>query len=98
MLNLLTKGEGGVGEMLTVDDKGGRRGLGPPFLADIICEQPLIAVVIKRPSVLWAQIERDTQTLQLNTLPANRQVEYSKILICYLLWLRLKDAFFGKQI
>ena len=26
--------------MLTVADKGGRGGLDPPFLADIICEQP----------------------------------------------------------
>ena len=58
MLTGLTKGEGGVGEMLTMADKGGG-GVGemltmaeegwrgvwtPPFLADIICEQPLIVV------------------------------------------------------
>ena len=30
-----------VGEMLTMAYKGGRGGLDPPFLADIICEQPL---------------------------------------------------------
>ena len=41
MLTGLTKGGGGVGEMLTMADKGGRGGLDPPFLADIICEQPL---------------------------------------------------------
>jgi hypothetical protein len=35
------KGEGGVGEMLTMADKGGSGGLDPPFLTDIICEQPL---------------------------------------------------------
>ena len=27
--------------MLTMADKGGSGGLDPPFLADIICEQPL---------------------------------------------------------
>ena len=27
--------------MLTMADKGARGGLDPPFLADIICEQPL---------------------------------------------------------
>ena len=43
MLTKLTKRGGGVGEMLTIADKGGRGGLDPPspFLADIICEQPL---------------------------------------------------------
>ena len=55
MLTGLTKGGEGVGEMLTMADKGERRvwemltladkgGGGmdpPPFLADIICEQPL---------------------------------------------------------
>ena len=29
--------------MLTMADKGGRGGPDPPFLADIICEQPLMA-------------------------------------------------------
>ena len=41
MLTGLIKGGGGVGEMLTMGDEGGRGGLDPPFLADIICEQPL---------------------------------------------------------
>ena len=56
MLTGLTKGGEGVGELLTMADKGERRvgqimtmsdegGRGmdppPPFLADIICEQPL---------------------------------------------------------
>ena len=41
MLTKLTKGRGGVEEMLTMADKGGRRDWTPPFLADIICEQPL---------------------------------------------------------
>ena len=55
MLTGLTKGGGRVGEMLTVADKCGRGGgklltkadeggrgvWTPPFLADIICEQPL---------------------------------------------------------
>ena len=41
MLAGLTKGVVGVGEMLTMADKGGRGGGIPPFLADIICEQPL---------------------------------------------------------
>ena len=52
---MLTKGDGGVSQLLTKADKGGRgvsqkltfadRGGGvyePPFLADVICEQPLI--------------------------------------------------------
>ena len=34
------KGEGGVGEMLTLVDKGGRGGLKPPFSVDKFCEQP----------------------------------------------------------
>ena len=42
----MTKGGGGVGEMLTMADKGGRGGLDPPFLADIICEQPHIGLDI----------------------------------------------------
>ena len=29
-------------------DKGGRGGLDPPFLADIICEQPLKCSVVKK--------------------------------------------------
>ena len=39
--------------MLTMADKGGRGGLDPPFLDDIICEQPLIrpgVAVDNRPS------------------------------------------------
>ena len=39
---LLTKGGGGVGEMLTMADKEGRGGLNLPFWADIICDQPFI--------------------------------------------------------
>ena len=36
------KGGRGVGERLTMADEGRRGGLDPPpFLADIICEQPL---------------------------------------------------------
>ena len=42
MLTMADKGWRGVGEMLTVADKGGRGGLDLPFLADIVCEQPLI--------------------------------------------------------
>ena len=42
MLTMADKGGGGGWEMLTMADKGGRGGLDPPFLADIICEQPLI--------------------------------------------------------
>ena len=41
MLSKLTEGAGGVGEMLIMADKGGKGCLDPPFLADIICEQPL---------------------------------------------------------
>ena len=35
------KGGRGVVEVLTTADEGGRGGLDPPFLADIIFEQPL---------------------------------------------------------
>ena len=39
MLTWLTKG---VGEVLTLADKGGSGGMDPPpFFADIICEQPI---------------------------------------------------------
>ena len=37
----MKKEGGGVGDILTMADKGGKVGLDPPFLADIICEQPL---------------------------------------------------------
>ena len=42
MLTMADKGGRGVGEMLTMADKGGRGVWTPSFLADIICEQPLI--------------------------------------------------------
>ena len=35
--------------MLTLADKGGRGGSDPLFLADIICEQPLITNDFKNP-------------------------------------------------
>ena len=41
MLTGLTKGRRGVGGILILADKGGRGVWTPPFLADIICEQPL---------------------------------------------------------
>ena len=47
MLTMLTKGRGRVGGNA---DNGGQRGegtSGPPFLADIICEQPLMIAVQK---------------------------------------------------
>ena len=40
MLTTADKGGRGVGEMLTMTKKGGRGGLDPQFLADIICKQP----------------------------------------------------------
>ena len=40
MLVLADKGGWGVGEMLTMADKGPGGLWIPPFLADIICEQP----------------------------------------------------------
>ena len=40
MLTMADKGGGGFGEMLTMADKGERGGGVPPFLADIICEEP----------------------------------------------------------
>ena len=61
MLTRLTKGEGkvtemltmadewgrGVWDILTMADKGRRKVWIPPFLADIICEQPLICTLWK---------------------------------------------------
>ena len=42
MLTMTDKERKGVGEKLTMADEGGRGGSGPPpFLAYIICEQPL---------------------------------------------------------
>ena len=41
MLKMADKGERRVGEMLIMADEGWRGGLDPPpFLADIICENP----------------------------------------------------------
>ena len=45
MLTSLTKGGGGVGQLLTLTDKGGGVQT-PPNMADIICEQSLIAKTI----------------------------------------------------
>ena len=36
-------GEGGVGPFLTLADKGGGGVWTPPFLAEVICEQPLMS-------------------------------------------------------
>ena len=41
---MLTKGGGGVEEMLKLADKGG--GLDPPLLVDIFCEQPLTSIYL----------------------------------------------------
>ena len=45
MLTMADKGGRGVVEMLTTADKGGRGVWTPPFLADTFCEQPLICQV-----------------------------------------------------
>ena len=42
MLTSLTKGGGGVSQLLTITDKGGGRVQTPLNMADIICEQSLI--------------------------------------------------------
>ena len=42
--------------MLTLPDKGGRGGMDPPILADIICEQPLIFGLIV---VYWIETFED---------------------------------------
>ena len=42
MMTRADEGGRGVGEMLTLADKEGRGVWTPSFLADIICEQPLI--------------------------------------------------------
>ena len=41
MLTSLTKGGGGVSQLLTITDKGGGGPDPPPNMADIICEQSL---------------------------------------------------------
>ena len=66
----LTKGGGGVSQLLTKADKGGRGGqlkadicwqrggrgvYEPPFLADVICEQPLIHAKVLPGSVLYGE-------------------------------------------
>ena len=53
MLTGLTEWGRGVGEMLTMADEGGRGGLAPPFLADIICEQPLNTSFFKANEISW---------------------------------------------
>ena len=42
MLTLLTKGRGGLSQLLTIAVKWGRGVQTPPNMADIICEQSLI--------------------------------------------------------
>ena len=54
----MTKGGGGVGKMLIMADKGGREGLDPPFLADIICEQPLTSRIYLVSVLLSTLVER----------------------------------------
>ena len=46
MLTKADEGGGGVSQMLTMADGGGRGVQEPPILADVICEQPLIIVII----------------------------------------------------
>ena len=41
MLTSLTKGGGGVSQLLTITDEGGGGVHTPPNMADIICEQSL---------------------------------------------------------
>ena len=42
MLTSMTKGGGGVSQLLTITDKGGGGVQTPPKMADIICEQSLV--------------------------------------------------------
>ena len=42
--DIADEGGRGVRQMLMLAEEGGRGGLDPPFLADVICEQPLIAI------------------------------------------------------
>ena len=46
MLTKADEGEGGVSQMLTIADGGGRGVHEPLILAEIICEEPLNAVRI----------------------------------------------------
>ena len=69
MLSWLTKGKEEVGEMLTLADKGGRVVSTPPFLADKICEQPLITsklIFNMRYIPLWS-LHRDVEKNVLMT-------------------------------
>ena len=56
----MTRGGGGVWEMLTIADEGGRGGLKTLKLADVICGQPLIGFSVD--CVLewspWSQCQR----------------------------------------
>ena len=57
------KGGEGVGEMLTMCDKGRRGGLDPAIFADIICEQPLIPTFfsLNRPTGRICSSSRDVR-------------------------------------
>ena len=46
--------------MLTLADKGGRGGLDPLFLVDIICEQPLMYIIYMTFLTKLANIPNDT--------------------------------------
>ena len=80
---MLKKWGGGVGEMLTMDDKGGRD--------DIICEQPLIDCVFKSPMHspnTWSHIKSVTETvvlllrlfLMLNMMPLETENDFIALL------------------
>ena len=61
-------GRGGSGDA----DKGERGGLDPPFLADIICEQPLTSVFRKAWFWVW-----DTDIIPQPVFSINFSITYS---------------------
>ena len=66
MLTSLTKGEGGVIQLLTITDKGGGGGQTPPKMADIICEQSL---TYPRPLPIKPMSPRPLTTPRPATMP-----------------------------
>ena len=64
------KGGGGYANFRFLTDKGGRVGLHPLFLTDIICEQPLVQLMQNK--MLWNKgTIRSTQILDTDFLLQN---------------------------
>ena len=68
VIHSLTLGGRGVSQLLILSDKGGKGGLDPPFLSDVICEQPLRENLLNSQNQCWSCPNPVTKKLMLITL------------------------------